>query len=94
MRNQKLKAIVSKPHRCQDGWVSSQVAVNIFNVSTQDERRVVYVGRIRRTMTQEELSERFSQFGEVECVSLHFRDRGWVCTVTFSPLKLLLHKRG
>ncbi|XP_037546166.1 peroxisome proliferator-activated receptor gamma coactivator-related protein 1 [Nematolebias whitei] len=41
-----------------------------------DERRVVYVGRIRRTMTQDELSERFSQFGEVECVSLHFRDRG------------------
>ncbi|XP_037830567.1 peroxisome proliferator-activated receptor gamma coactivator-related protein 1 [Kryptolebias marmoratus] len=41
-----------------------------------DERRVVYVGRIRRTMTEDELSERFSQFGEVECVSLHFRDRG------------------
>lgn len=41
-----------------------------------DERRVVYVGRICRTMTHEELRERFCQFGEVECVSLHFRDRG------------------
>ncbi|MEQ2217607.1 hypothetical protein XENOCAPTIV_016435, partial [Xenoophorus captivus] len=41
-----------------------------------DERRVVYVGRIRRTMTHDELRERFSQFGEVECVSLHFRDGG------------------
>ena len=44
----------------------------------QDERRVVYVGRIRRSMTQEELRERFSQLGEVECVSLHFRERGYV----------------
>lgn len=41
-----------------------------------DERRVVYVGRIRRSMTHDELRERFSQFGEVECVSLHFRDDG------------------
>ncbi|XP_020786007.2 peroxisome proliferator-activated receptor gamma coactivator-related protein 1-like isoform X2 [Boleophthalmus pectinirostris] len=41
-----------------------------------DERRVVYVGRIRRTMTHEELRERFTQFGDVESVSLHFRDRG------------------
>ncbi|RVE75758.1 hypothetical protein OJAV_G00002030 [Oryzias javanicus] len=41
-----------------------------------DERRVVYVGRIRRSMTPGELKERFSQFGEVESVSLHFRERG------------------
>ncbi|XP_028304486.1 peroxisome proliferator-activated receptor gamma coactivator-related protein 1-like isoform X2 [Gouania willdenowi] len=41
-----------------------------------DERRVVYVGRIRTTMTHEELRDRFAQFGNVECVSLHFRDRG------------------
>ncbi|XP_051940319.1 peroxisome proliferator-activated receptor gamma coactivator-related protein 1-like [Hippocampus zosterae] len=41
-----------------------------------DERRVVYVGRIRRSMTHDELRERFSYFGEVECVSLHFRDKG------------------
>ncbi|XP_057700191.1 peroxisome proliferator-activated receptor gamma coactivator-related protein 1-like [Corythoichthys intestinalis] len=41
-----------------------------------DERRVVYVGRIRRSMTHDELRERFSHFGEVECVSLHFREKG------------------
>ncbi|XP_056136287.1 peroxisome proliferator-activated receptor gamma coactivator-related protein 1-like isoform X2 [Lampris incognitus] len=41
-----------------------------------EERRVVYVGRIQRHMTHKELKERFSLFGEVECVSLHFRDRG------------------
>ena len=45
-------------------------------VCEQDDRRVVYVGRIRRTMTHEELRERFSLFGEVENCSLHFRDRG------------------
>lgn len=39
---------------------------------------MVYVGRIRRSMTHDELRERFTQFGEVECVSLHFRDRGYV----------------
>ena len=41
----------------------------------QDERRVVYVGRIRRTMTHDELRERFSLMGDVEGVSLHFRER-------------------
>ncbi|XP_041866271.1 peroxisome proliferator-activated receptor gamma coactivator-related protein 1 [Melanotaenia boesemani] len=41
-----------------------------------EERRVVYVGRIRGTMTQRELHERFSLFGEVEECTLHFRDHG------------------
>ncbi|KAM3606180.1 uncharacterized protein V6R79_011981 [Siganus canaliculatus] len=41
-----------------------------------EERRVVYVGRIRGTMTQNELKERFSLFGEIEECTLHFRDRG------------------
>nr|XP_057902147.1 peroxisome proliferator-activated receptor gamma coactivator-related protein 1-like [Doryrhamphus excisus] len=48
----------------------------IQKLKAMDERRVVYVGRIRRSMTHDELRERFSQFGEVECVSLHFRDKG------------------
>ncbi|XP_062297614.1 peroxisome proliferator-activated receptor gamma coactivator-related protein 1-like [Scomber scombrus] len=50
--------------------------IRIQKLKAIDERRVVYVGRIRRTMTHDELRERFSQFGDVECVSLHFRDRG------------------
>uniref|UniRef100_A0A3Q3MJZ4 PPARG related coactivator 1 n=1 Tax=Labrus bergylta TaxID=56723 RepID=A0A3Q3MJZ4_9LABR len=43
---------------------------------SQEERRVVYVGRIRGTMTQKELQERFSLFGEIEECTLHFRDHG------------------
>ncbi|XP_071359834.1 peroxisome proliferator-activated receptor gamma coactivator-related protein 1-like isoform X2 [Trachinotus anak] len=50
--------------------------MRIQKLKAIDERRVVYVGRIRSSMTHDELRERFSQFGEVECVSLHFRDRG------------------
>lgn len=42
----------------------------------QEERRVVYVGRIRGTMTQKELKERFSFFGEIEECTLHFREYG------------------
>ncbi|KAM9344802.1 uncharacterized protein pprc1 [Symphorus nematophorus] len=41
-----------------------------------EERRVVYVGRIRGTMTQKELKERFSLFGEIEDCTLHFRHHG------------------
>ncbi|XP_026212092.1 peroxisome proliferator-activated receptor gamma coactivator-related protein 1 [Anabas testudineus] len=41
-----------------------------------EERRVVYVGRIRGTMTQKELRERFSLFGEIEDCTLHFRNHG------------------
>uniref|UniRef100_UPI0037E7AF35 peroxisome proliferator-activated receptor gamma coactivator-related protein 1-like n=1 Tax=Semicossyphus pulcher TaxID=241346 RepID=UPI0037E7AF35 len=50
--------------------------IRIQKLRAIDERRVVYVGRICRSMTHDELRERFSQFGEVECVSLHFRERG------------------
>ncbi|XP_067376932.1 peroxisome proliferator-activated receptor gamma coactivator-related protein 1 isoform X2 [Channa argus] len=42
-----------------------------------EERRVVYVGRIQSTMTQKELKERFSLFGEIEDCTLHFRDYGF-----------------
>ncbi|KAM4595798.1 uncharacterized protein V3H82_003196 [Fundulus diaphanus] len=55
---------------------SREHEMRIQKLKAIDERRVVYVGRIRRTMTHDELRERFSQFGEVECVSLHFRDSG------------------
>lgn len=41
-----------------------------------EERRVVYIGQIRGTMTQKELRERFSLFGEIEDCTLHFRDHG------------------
>ncbi|KAJ8365274.1 hypothetical protein SKAU_G00141050 [Synaphobranchus kaupii] len=41
-----------------------------------EERRVVYVGKIRGGMTRKELKERFSQYGEIEECTLHFRDYG------------------
>ncbi|MEQ2160934.1 hypothetical protein GOODEAATRI_004564 [Goodea atripinnis] len=41
-----------------------------------EERRVVYVGKIRGSMTQRELRDRFSLFGEIEECTLHFREHG------------------
>ncbi|XP_076141806.1 uncharacterized protein pprc1 [Alosa pseudoharengus] len=41
-----------------------------------EERRVVYVGRIRAGMTRAELKERFSLYGEIEDCTLHFREHG------------------
>ncbi|KAJ8418106.1 hypothetical protein AAFF_G00138150 [Aldrovandia affinis] len=41
-----------------------------------EERRVVYVGRIRGGMSRSELKERFSLYGEIEECTLHFRDHG------------------
>nr|XP_019939616.1 PREDICTED: peroxisome proliferator-activated receptor gamma coactivator-related protein 1-like isoform X1 [Paralichthys olivaceus] len=74
------------PKICQRQWkdvysreskkLRREHEIRIQKLKAIDERRVVYVGRIRRSMTHEELRERFSQFGEVECVTLHFRDRG------------------
>ncbi|MBN3287856.1 PPRC1 protein, partial [Polyodon spathula] len=41
-----------------------------------EERRVVYVGKIRSGMTRKELRERFSVYGEIEECALHFREEG------------------
>ncbi|XP_072516142.1 uncharacterized protein [Salminus brasiliensis] len=41
-----------------------------------EERRVVYVGRIRGTMTTDELRERFTLFGKIEDCTVHLRSRG------------------
>ncbi|XP_029951092.1 peroxisome proliferator-activated receptor gamma coactivator-related protein 1 isoform X2 [Salarias fasciatus] len=74
------------PYMCRSRWrevcsresrkLRREHEIRMQKLKAIDERRVVYVGRIRRTMTHEELRERFAQFGDVECVSLHFRDRG------------------
>ncbi|XP_008280619.1 peroxisome proliferator-activated receptor gamma coactivator-related protein 1 [Stegastes partitus] len=60
---------------------SSSNGVNVEEVKRRkekaiEERRVVYVGRIRGTMTQKELKERFSLYGDIEECTLHFRDHG------------------
>ncbi|KAK5853987.1 hypothetical protein PBY51_015094 [Eleginops maclovinus] len=54
----------------------NNVEVKRLKEKAIEERRVVYVGRIRGTMTQKELRERFSLFGEIEECTLHFRDHG------------------
>ncbi|KAM6915839.1 peroxisome proliferator-activated receptor gamma coactivator-related protein 1 [Xenentodon cancila] len=71
-------------HLCSPSYQTSYshgVKMNVDEVkrrkeSAIEQRRVVYVGRIRGTMTQKELRERFSLFGEVEECTLHFRDHG------------------
>ncbi|XP_076001721.1 uncharacterized protein LOC142994765 [Genypterus blacodes] len=62
--------------RSESRSLRTEQEARIQKLKAIDERRVVYVGRIRRSMTHNELRERFSLFGEVECVSLHFRDGG------------------
>ncbi|XP_038570090.1 peroxisome proliferator-activated receptor gamma coactivator-related protein 1-like isoform X2 [Micropterus salmoides] len=73
------------PRVCRRQWrdvyresrkLKKEHEMRIQKLKAIEERRVVYVGRICRSMTHDELRERFTQFGEVECVSLHFRDRG------------------
>uniref|UniRef100_A0A665UYL2 PPARG related coactivator 1 n=1 Tax=Echeneis naucrates TaxID=173247 RepID=A0A665UYL2_ECHNA len=70
---------LSKPPLSLMQLLRDIVALNqlMYSLSPpQEERRVVYVGRIRATMTQKELKERFSLFGEIEDCTLHFRDHG------------------
>ena len=42
----------------------------------QEERRIVYVGRIPNDYTKGDLRQRFSRFGVIEDVSVHFREHG------------------
>ncbi|CAN7999767.1 unnamed protein product [Ixodes pacificus] len=42
----------------------------------KEERRVIYVGNIPEGTTRTDLRQRFAQFGNIEEVSVHFRDRG------------------
>ncbi|GAB1604969.1 uncharacterized protein LOC115228566 [Argonauta hians] len=43
--------------------------------SCQDERRIVYVGKLPLNYTSNQLKELFSKWGPVEKVSLHFREQ-------------------
>ncbi|GCB85968.1 hypothetical protein scyTo_0026659, partial [Scyliorhinus torazame] len=46
------------------------------SVSKQEERRVVYVGKIRNGMMCEELRRRFEVFGKIEDCNIYFRNEG------------------
>ncbi|OXU18359.1 hypothetical protein TSAR_013472 [Trichomalopsis sarcophagae] len=41
-----------------------------------EERRVIYVGRLKEGITKAELRRRFEAFGPVVDISIHFRERG------------------
>ncbi|XP_075933057.1 peroxisome proliferator-activated receptor gamma coactivator-related protein 1 [Anarhichas minor] len=63
-------------HSCGQSAKTNLEEVKRLKEKAIEERRVVYIGRIRGTMTQNELKERFSLFGEIEECTLHFRDHG------------------
>ncbi|XP_017540409.2 peroxisome proliferator-activated receptor gamma coactivator-related protein 1 isoform X1 [Pygocentrus nattereri] len=59
--------------QCQGRW---EEAHRIRKQKAIEERRVVYVGRIRGTMTEDELRDRFALFGKIEDCTVHFRSHG------------------
>ncbi|XP_034020515.1 peroxisome proliferator-activated receptor gamma coactivator 1-alpha-like [Thalassophryne amazonica] len=49
---------------------------SVFLRNNQEERRVVYVGRLRSDCTRTELKRRFEVFGEIEECAVNLRDDG------------------
>ncbi len=49
---------------------------SVFSLNEQEERRVVYVGRLRSDCTRTELKRRFEVFGEIEECAVNLRDDG------------------
>ncbi|XP_062868803.1 peroxisome proliferator-activated receptor gamma coactivator-related protein 1 [Trichomycterus rosablanca] len=58
---------------CQSRW---EEAHRMQKQRAIDERRIVYVGRIRGSMTKDELRERFALFGRIEDCTVHIRTHG------------------
>ncbi|TWW63170.1 Peroxisome proliferator-activated receptor gamma coactivator 1-alpha [Takifugu flavidus] len=50
--------------------------MSVFSLNEQEERRVVYVGRLRSDCTRTELKRRFEVFGEIEECAVNLRDDG------------------
>jgi RNA recognition motif-containing protein len=63
---------------------------------SQEERRIVYVGRIPSSYTRRDLRRKFESFGEITDVSVHFREHGYVLfdarLAVFIHLLLLLQR--
>lgn len=49
-------------------------SVNLGFGSISEERRIVYVGRLEEEVTKEELRRKFSVYGHVKQVSLHYKE--------------------
>ena len=45
-------------------------------ISPQEERRIVYIGKISSRTTKDDVWRRFRPFGPIEKVTVHFRDDG------------------
>nr|XP_006815473.1 PREDICTED: peroxisome proliferator-activated receptor gamma coactivator 1-alpha-like [Saccoglossus kowalevskii] len=67
----RTKSPYSRPSRRID-----EIAPERGQEKQWEDRRVVYCGRIDEGTTRAYLRERFSAFGEIEKVSVHFRDFG------------------
>lgn len=50
--------------------------MNFPFLALQEERKIVYVGRIPEGYTRRQLYKRFEQYGKIEEVSVHFREAG------------------
>lgn len=50
--------------------------LSMFPLNEQEERRVVYVGRLRSDCSRTELKRRFEVFGEIEECAVNLRDDG------------------
>lgn len=50
--------------------------MSVFPPNEQEERRVVYVGRLRSDCTRTQLRRRFEVFGEIEECAVNLRDDG------------------
>ncbi|XP_072413401.1 uncharacterized protein [Chiloscyllium punctatum] len=61
--------------RCQYSRAHSR-RINQRRELAIEERRVVYVGKIRNGMLREELRRRFEVFGEIEDCNIYFRSEG------------------
>lgn len=57
-------------------FLSPELASLSFLPDPQEERRVIYVGKIRPDTTRTELRDRFEVFGEIEECTVNLRDDG------------------
>ena len=52
--------------------------ITVVDVISQDERKVVYVGKIPRDFTKHDLHRKLGCFGEIYDCSVHTRNFGFV----------------
>lgn len=61
---------------CREGALCERSCSWMGHPYPQEERRVVFIGKIPSRMTRSELRHRFSVFGDIEECTLHFRSEG------------------